>query len=421
MAEETEEQYLGHFLISSRKLPGSVSLKGRDSVLEVYADKFVHLPQEKMDTIRGVASTGEKLTICKAIGPGVPGRRTYHGTTKHFMSLFPHYVAVGPRHLDARTKTIAELSFTMSGALDLFYDVGAFGWALKGVKDVRKLMPEWKRKDPRKIVHSEVFYFANCGPIISVHANGIHVQAFNAPTTQFPSPRGISVTNQVRISISFARPVNLQDAIAAAYELLSFCEIVAHNKQCIRDVRVRHRNAKDDEFDIRLYISNAETDYGPRVDFRDHLVSGGLHKQEFETVLKKWMESLPTYRIARRRINEGIRDDTSYSIDRLIGAANAFDLLPGDAASKPKVPVGVLKSLSNLQGQARELPSPYREQVLDNLGRVGAANLRQKIMNRFKMLPRKLRDRFPDMEMVIDHAVRTRNYFVHGTKPKLSV
>ncbi len=417
--KDAESQYLGHFTIEGRKLPGVVTLRGGDSLLEVFTDKFVHLPKEKMRCIRGVARGGEKLTICDAIGSEISGTRSYHGTTKHFLSLFPNYVAVGPRHLEPNKKVIAELYFTTSGAIDLFYDIGAFGMA--DIKGIKKLMPTWTRKDRRKIGFSHIYYYADRGPIVSVKAGEVRIQVSNAPTTTFPSPRGINVKNEVRVNLKFEKPVNLEDALRTTYEFTSFCEIVAQNRQCVRDIEIQHKNTMDRESHIWLYVSNAETEEGTRTDFRDHLISGGLHKQEFETVLTRWMEGQQDYRSARHRIGECFRHGNYYTIDRLVGAANAFDLLPNEAVGKPDLPRSVLKSLSCLIEEARNLEPPYREQVLDNLSRVKGSNLRQKITARFKVLPAALQRHFLDLEFVVDHAVRARNYFVHGSKPKLSV
>lgn len=104
-----------------------------------------------------------------------------------------------------------------------------------------------------------------------------------------------------------------------------------------------------------------------------------------------------------------------------MGAANAFDLLPDDAVGKPELPSAAQETLSRLIEEVRKLESPYREQFLSYINLVKGTNLRQKINARFKGLPADLQRRFPDIEFAIGHAVRARNYFVHGSKGKLSV
>jgi hypothetical protein len=282
-------------------------------------------------------------------------------------------------------------------------------------------MPTWAKKDRRQIKFSEIFYYVDRGPIFSFKSKDIEFQAFNGVSYRFPSPRGINLTNEVRIGLKFKRPLKLTDAIKAMFEFRGFCEILTQSKHCIQNIVVRHKNAGERESRIRIFPSHEDTDPGPEIDFRESLVSGGLHKKEFETVLGGWMKRQEAHRDARLRIVLGIREGRSYTVDRLVGAANAFDLLPDAAFSKPKLPASFLKTLATVVLESKKFKQPYREQVLSNLHRVKALNLRQKIESRFSLLPPILRKRLPEMAFLIGHCVRSRNYFVHGAKPKLSV
>lgn len=225
----------------------------------------------------------------------------------------------------------------------------------------------------------------------------------------------------MRITLKYKHPLKLRDAITAAFEFRGFCEILSQTKHCIKNIIIRHKNAKEREAPIQLYSSHQETEPGADTDFRDHLVSGGLHRNEFKTVLSRWMQRQEAHSSARLRIVQGVREGNSYTIDRLVGAANEFDLLPDSTFRKRKLPAGLLKTSGTLAVDAKKLEQPYRDQVLNNLGRVKGLSLRQKIEGRFRSLPLSLRKHFSEMEFLIDHCVRSRNYFVHGSKPKLSV
>lgn len=109
--EKREDQYLGEFKTQNRSFSGLVTLKGPESRLELYSDKPIHIPAAQMRTIRGVARTGEKITICDAIGTEAGGTQTYYGTVRYFISLFPHFIAVGPRHLETDAKVVSEITF----------------------------------------------------------------------------------------------------------------------------------------------------------------------------------------------------------------------------------------------------------------------------------------------------------------------
>jgi hypothetical protein len=410
------KRYLGHFTIQGRRLPGQVTLAGRDSKLEVFSDHHIHLPKEKMQTIRGVARSGEKVTICNAIGAEMSGSSFYYGTTKHFISLFPHHVAIGPRHIDAERKIVSRISFTTTGAINLFYDHGAFGSSSS--KNIRRLMPDWAKKDRRKITYNRIYYYADRGPIVSAKSKDYEIVVFNGGTFSSPSPKGISVKNEVRIALNFKKAVSLEDALHAAHEFRILCEFLSHAKQCIQNVRIQHKNSERQEGEITLHSSYEESGSGQEADFRDNLISGGFHRGEFKQVIERWLAK-PTHASARQRVIQNMREEI-YTIDRLVGAANAFDILPEFNVAKP-LPARATKILSKLKTDAKNLPVPYNEQILNSLGRVKAQTLRKKIEAHFSSLPKPLKQRLPDMLLVIEHCVRARNYFVHGTPPKISV
>jgi hypothetical protein len=417
--DDREDQYVGEFRIKGRRFSGLVTLRGSKSRLELYSEQRIHIPAADMRTIRGLARTGEKITVCDAIGAEIGGTRSYYGSTAHFAELIPHFVAIGPRHIDIDRKVISEIIFTTTAATSLFYDHRAFGTTR--VKNMRRLMPAWARRDRREIQWSQLFYYVNRGPIFTVKTKTVDFEAFNGISYRNPSPRGISLTNEVRIALKFKRPVILSHAIKAIWEFRAFCEIVSQSQHCIRNIIIRHIRAEELESPLKLYAADDEAAGEDETDFRENLISGGMQRKEFEQVFEAWVARQVSHADARLRIVQGLRRGRTYTVDRLIGAANAFDLLPHGLFRKPVIPDAVRKRLVELTIAAKSLKPPYRDQVLSNLNRVKGLTLRQKIEARFRSLPLKLRKRLPEMEYLIDHCVRTRNYFVHGSKPKLSV
>jgi hypothetical protein len=416
--DELPNHYIGHFKVGRRSLPGTVTLARSQSRFEVFSNAFIHIEEKQKRAVRGISSGGERLTVIDAVGSDISGSRSYYNERKEFLSLFPHYVAIGPRHLEVAAN-IAEISFTTDGALSIFYDIGAFGSAQ--FEGIRKLMPDWTKKDRRKIDHSTVFYYADRGPIITVNTPELSVRAWNAVSYKYPSPAGINLDNEVRVTLAFSIPASLADALGAAYDLRAFLEIVSQAKQCLHNFTLRHKGAGDEEFPLRLYVSLGEEPGRPSTDFRDNLVSGGLHKQEFQKVLARWLATQKEMRSSRKRISEGVREGLNYTVDRLVGAANAFDLLPLAKVGKRKLPTSVLKHVSRLSAELDTMQAPYRDLIRGNLNLIKGQNLRTKIETRFKALPTGVRAQFPEMSTVIDHCVRARNFFVHGSAPKLSV
>jgi hypothetical protein len=159
----------------------------------------------------------------------------------------------------------------------------------------------------------------------------------------------------------------------------------------------------------------------------DALVNGGLQEDEFSRILVAWMNSAPERSAARRRFIDGFRDGRRFNTDRLIGAANAFDLLPAtDFVRQGALPAEVETVLRGLESQVkaaakgRAVIDEYKERLLNNLGLVRGLNLRNKVIQRWATVPDCIASSLPAMGEAIAHSIRARNFFVHGSKVNIS-
>jgi len=120
----------------------------------------------------------------------------------------------------------------------------------------------------------------------------------------------------------------------------------------------------------------------------DALVNGGMNPAEFTAVLIRWMDTQKTRRSARRRFIENFRLGHHYKIDRLVGAANAFDLLPSNDFNKkglvPKEVTGLLADFKNQVKGAAEKSAAInqcKDRLLNSIYLAGGLNLREKSYN----------------------------------------
>jgi ApeA N-terminal domain 1 len=115
-----------------------------------------------------------------------------------------------------------------------------------------------------------------------------------------------------------------------------------------------------------------------------------------------------------------------YNIDRLIAAANMFDILPSTAVP---IEAPLSKEVKEARQQCRQIFKALndmdpleRESLFDALSRVGRSSLKRKIHHRAKPIIEVVGDRFPELISVVNLAVDCRNHYVHGghgKKPKL--
>jgi len=149
-------------------------------------------------------------------------------------------------------------------------------------------------------------------------------------------------------------------------------------------------------------------------------LQAGRYPDKFANVLARWLERHEEWRNARSRYATASAHQNRYDTDRLVGAANMFDIMP--AAACPTV-VPLSPELEKPRDEARSafeaLPNtPERNSVLGALGRIGKPTLKRKIRSRVKLITDLVGERFPDLEMVTDQAVDCRNFYVHGTPGK---
>ena len=143
---------------------------------------------------------------------------------------------------------------------------------------------------------------------------------------------------------------------------------------------------------------------------------------EFSRVLECWAEQHDERRHARVRFSEGFSHNNHYPIHRLVGAANMFDILP--ASIYPKI-VEISQDIKDACCAARKafrkLPkdNPARQSILGALGRIDKPSLTSKVKHRAKLLTDIVADYFSDIDLVIEQAIKCRNYYVHGTETKI--
>ena len=63
--------------------------------------------------------------------------------------------------------------------------------------------------------------------------------------------------------------------------------------------------------------------------------------------------------------------------------------------------------------------SPERYSVLGALGQIGKATLMRKVQSRTKLISDIVGDRFSQLNLVVDHTVDCRSYYVHGSVAKI--
>ena len=137
------------------------------------------------------------------------------------------------------------------------------------------------------------------------------------------------------IEIGFCSPYRLMDAISAMVTFIVFCEELSGRPQNVNEVSL---GVGDDRFEM-YYISNRFSHPIESSAFSKRYFLSYIHDPDgFVSVLSKWLERTGNeWSDARRRFSRNFAKQMFYDPDRVMSAANVFDLLPSDSVGGPEV------------------------------------------------------------------------------------
>lgn len=415
-------RFLGTFSLGSEgDAVGDLRVRGPATSLDVHSTSPIGMI-DRHATIHGRAYSGEHLTLidCQRIGMtsgGPPG-----GPQRFSATMIPHAVAIGAQHFDAHTPCVASIHFSTTDLASLFHDFHAFGviFDSKGMLDrMLKELAEDRAKEigPEPLIG----YFTGRSRIVTADTALGTVSVEHGVRHNFGGPAGIWLKNRLFVGIEPRVPVTLEAALEAMSDMGLFLSLTAGRAQGISNIRVllAHHDPKRSPVQ-RLYMTYPWRLSSASATLRTHPADVPLqpvrNPEEYQRVLAHWLARQPDARIARHRYLSCLSKGNRFGPDRLITAANMFDLLPPSSVpASVQLPEELVQAREDCRRMFRTLPvSPERNSVLNALGHIGRASLPRKILHRVAMIAPFMGSRFPDLDWVAINAVKCRNAFVHG-------
>ncbi len=403
---------------------GELNLAEERTTLRLFAAKPLKTA-ESGDFIFGRSTTGEKISLlqCVCISNGFISN--LGGTKEYVQVIFPNLVLLGKKNLDLNQEKIGEIEFTSddlsimcdsrpqvsylrdTAPLSVFFstEFPKMGYT-ENDKNYDGLLVGWKTEIAR--------LQSCCGELVFL----------NRPAQKWDFYGNLNFENKTLISLKFRSPVSLNTAISRILEITTFLSVNAGRAQGINEVRVLVKDEVKD-WDAKLFVSNRwklsdiEGVYAPNQSDLPIFISDNqiqsLH------VLNKWLELHKSRKVPRTSSLTCLRNVNRYAPERLVLAANMFDLLPKDAfKTKEELSDEIKAKLDESKEAFRCLPnSDARTQVLNALGRIGGVSLTRKILDRTLLVQNNVENIFPELNLVAKHAVKMRNFFVHGSDVNL--
>lgn len=373
-------------------------------------------------SIEGVAYTGEHLTLIDCTRTAMVSGGKPDGPRRYSASVSPNYVAVGTQHFDPTQPLIRRIYFSTTDLDEIFFDFHAFGLVDDSKGFVDRMLKELAEERAKEVgEHPMVAYFTGRHRIAEVQTAIGKICASHNIRHNFGGPSGVYLKNTISVSIEPSTPLTFDDAMQALADLGLFLSVVAGRSQGIRQI---HIQLPSDEASgshwPRVHMSFPWKVRGASDRYRPHQADVPLdpvqRPKEFSAVLSNWMQRQDAWRVARNQYLSCLRKTNLYGSDRLVAAANMFDLLPKEAVpADTSLPADLAKVRDECAAKFKALPdSVERNSALAALGRLGTPFLTKKVAHRIAMIEPTLGTVFPDLAWVAGLAIKCRNVFVHG-------
>ena len=403
---------------------GQLKIAGRRSSLHLQDDQcLIGGPSKSLVT--GVLHDGNKVTLIACVSEEQTTRTSEMGARSRFVRMFPHFILEGQAHVDPQEANISKVSFGLEHASTLFYDFDAFGRApnAKAVMDL--IASKDKPGRPLEIGEDpEVVYFSGKCRIVETDMALGRLSVEHNPSWSFGGANGVSIQDFISVCLDFPEPVNFDESLERLMRLLRFLEFVVGRPQRLLKLRVVVSSvSKSLPLDVHW-------SHGPGRGSRDDidsrspqpgdiLLDAVRRPEEFVTVIRHWFDTDVERRDARQRFDAVFAKQRRFDEDRLIGAANMFDLLPASAVPSA-VPLSddLAEAKAVAKATFKKLPlSIERDSMLNALRRLGDATLKHKVKHRAELILSKVPPtRFPKLNAVLEAAVDCRNHYVHGAE-----
>ncbi len=413
----------GRFKFNDAEVLGELTIDGANSSLYVEAEtNFINGFQA--DFIHGYLKRKNRVTLVNCLLPE-PNQIGWSfgrsGNTK-FTDIFPHYVVRGT-HFDPHEDVVKEISFGLTDGEGIFPDNRAFGRVEEPDDTLRANVSAAANVGLGE--HFELFYFAGEFTILECDLKFGSLAVEHYGSTKWPSVTGLSVENQILFRLKFTEPVAFLKAIAKMHSVRRMFGALAGRPQTIKKPMIWL--VGDEDAQPNEVVETMATDFGVPKD--KHLMHGlslihGIFQPELmRAFVQRWFATEKEMRDVWVRFSDSLERKNHYTRDRLIAAANLFDLIPSTYNETEKnQDVALLDAIKRSKRIFKDLPvSPIRNAALDSLGRLTKPNLRTKISSWNSLLKSKYPDTFGDIDLATAIAIDTRNFFVHGTKPKFDV
>jgi len=329
---------------------------------------------------------------------------------------------VGSEKVIPEDDKFSSISLTVGNPLKLFRYLDSFGYVNFPDTKLVNALNEQKHVPPFDTEkHPVVAYFNGDFDIFEQETKLGIIKAHNQISHgSWGGATGVKIENKVIITIDFNEAVSIDEAFKRANLISLFLRFIGGNGLFFEDVSLKKVDHEHNKFtvhhDSHNWGSELEDDY-----YSDPLMD--VTNANFLKILKNWFEKDDRENVRYSFYNTYFRD--TYSSDRLITAANMFDIFPTADNDKNK-PLALDAELlvKNLKTHIKSEFSGFsdiKQYLLQSISHLTRKSLKERVLVRLEIIkPYLVNNKIntEDLEFIIGIAIKSRNYYVHGTEYK---
>ena len=423
----------GMFTISSATsalevtLPGTLSLDVEEIVLHVWSNEEMNpgaleIIKNKLygtEKVIGILENQKMASLmdCALIETSL----SWHlgASESVHLKLRPRYVIIGQREYTPSEQSISHTEFVIDHS-GVFLDHSSFGIipgipldqisSLLSIKSFSHI--PFERSCP------VLTYWTGEKGIFSAYTSMGRISAFSVPSF-IENMEGISVNKKVVIEVEFHVLQSVRGLDTELCKLLRFFDTVIGRPQKIVELKIVECDTPNRDSDLHLSMHPRKSGNSEmrEASIRDVLINPSDGQEGFSHLLSEWLLKEDIWGLARSRFSAMWSKTGNYDEDRLVGAANMFDLLPDDAVpSDTELEECLESSLRKIMEDFKKLPpSQNKDKILSGLRRLNRPTLKEKIRFRSQVISGHIRDSISGIDRVTDAAVDLRNMYVHGS------
>lgn len=422
---------LGDFELSGgQKIFGELNIDGSRTLLKLRSEREIP-PQENPQTIHGRLHDLRKVSCLQCVGNYWGHSTRRDEGSYHHANVFPHFVTIGSNHLHPEQSSIQSVHFASDDLASIFYDFDAFGLVYEAESLIERVVRA--RKSSREIKTGAapiVAYFAGKQEIIGVDTDIGRVSVSHLPNPSMGGPEGISIYSQMMVTINAKSPMTFKECVSRIQTVVRFLSLLAGRKQSIKSIYL-YLAAEPGKQQIPLELSwsltpnihEGKDESINKPEPRDVPLDAINRPEEFTKVLEHWISRDVGWKMARVRYDSCLEKGNSYDPDRLIAAANMFDILPDqDVPCELQLTTELAEAQSKcLEIFRSQVKGNERDSMIGHLSRMAKPSLPKKVSYRANIVLSRFGGRFPDLNLVVQTAVKLRNFYVHGGTSGLNI